>query len=246
MTTANDIIAVQTAPHESSPSGLARLIHLRRFGPGHSAQSKRHSSLVRKLRLLLPLAAIAILVVLLTLTDSNDAIKPLPREQVAPEMVGKNELINPKFQSEDTKQQPYTITATKAFQESGNLDLVTLEKPVADISLKDGSWIALEAKTGKYTQSSGDLSLDDQVKLYHDDGYELRTSHVDINVQSQTATSTTAVSGQGPAGDITASGLKAQGQSGTLIFTGPAKLVLRPSPSDKKDSPETNKGTPAP
>lgn len=214
---------------DSKAAGLTRLVRSDEDAARTVAQSARHTSIVRRLRLVLPLIAIALVAIMLAWTDMDANVEPVRREDVAPQTVGKNELLKPKFQSEDTNQQPYTITADKAFQEADNLDLVILDKPVADIALKNGAWVALKAKDGEYLQSEQKLKLKGNVKLYHDSGYELSTEEVDLDVTTQTAKSATPVSGHGPAGTISGSGLEANGQDGTLIFTGPAKLILNNS-----------------
>ncbi len=226
------------APPSRSGLDLGRLVRSDEDAASTVAQSVRHSSRVRRLKLILPLAAVALVVIMLAWSDMDKNIEPVRREAVAPQMVGKNELIKPKFQSEDTSQQPYTITADRAFQESGNLDRVIMEKPVADIALKGGSWIALKAKDGEYIQSEQKLKLNGDVKFFHDDGYELTTDHVDLDVQGQTAVTDSPVSGQGPAGTISGQGLKADGKTGTLIFTGPATLTIRKS-KPLQPAPET-------
>jgi len=212
---------------DGKAAGLTRLVRSDDDAAVTVAQSVRHTSLVRRLRLVLPLVAVALVVVMLAWSDMDKNVAPVRREEIAPQTVGKNELIKPKFQSEDTNQQPYTITADKAFQESGNLDRVIMQKPVADIALKDGAWIAIKATDGEYIQSTQKLNLQGDVKLFHDDGYELTTDHVDLDVIGQTAVTTSPVSGHGPAGTITGTGLQASGKTGVLIFTGPAKLILQ-------------------
>jgi lipopolysaccharide export system protein LptC len=213
-------------PDDAKSAGLTRLVRTDDDAAATVAQSVRHSSIVRRLRLVLPLVAIGIVVIMLAWSDMDKIAEPVRREEVSPQTMGKNELVKPKFQSEDTNQQPYTITADRAFQEADNLDLVILEKPVADITLEDGAWIAIKAKNGEYLQSRQKLKLTGDVRLYHDDGYELATEQVDLDIISQTAHSDKPVSGHGPAGTITSSGLDANGRNGTLIFTGPAKLIL--------------------
>lgn len=208
------------------PSGLTRLVRSSSDAATTVAQSTRHSSVVRRLRLVLPLIAVALVVVMLAWTDMDGPVEPVRREEVAPQTVGKNELLNPKFQSEDTKKQPYTITADRAFQESEDLDRVILDKPVADIALDGGSWIAIKATDGEYLQSEQKLNLKGNVRLYHDAGYELNTDAVDLDISAQTAHSSTPVSGQGPAGTIKGAGLDATGQNGILIFTGPASMTI--------------------
>ena len=214
-------------PTSSHPAaGLTRLVRSNSDAATTVAQSTRHSSVVRRLRLVLPLIAVAIVGVMLAWSDMDANVEPVRREDVSPQTVGKNELLKPKFQSEDTKKQPYTITADKAFQESEDLDRVILDKPVADIALQDGAWIAIKATDGEYLQSAQKLNLKGNVRLYHDDGYELNTDAVDLDISNQTAHSSSPVTGHGPAGTISGAGLDATGQNGVLIFTGPASMTL--------------------
>lgn len=217
----------------SALGGLTNLVRDEGDTARTVARSTRHSSIVRRLRLILPLIAVAIVVVMLAWTDMGGTIEPIPKEEVSPQTIGKNELLNPKFQSEDQKQQPYTITADRAFQESENLDLVILEKPVADVSLKNGAWIAMEAKDGEYLQSTQHLKLRGDVKVFHDKGYELSTDEVDLDVQAQTANTSRPVSGHGPAGTIEGTGMKADGKQGIIVFTGPARMTINNSSQAK-------------
>ncbi len=211
----------------SVPSGrLAGFIHSDDDAMEKTLHSIRRSTLVKKLRLILPLIAGAIIVVMFVWSDMESVAPPQKKKDVAPQSIGKNELLNPRFESEDTSQQPYTITAQKAFQNSDNLNLIILEKPVADISLKDGKWLAVEADKGEFEQVKQTLMLQGHVKLFHDDGYEMLTERVDIDMIAQTAVSTTPVSGHGPVGTIQSKGLTANGAKGLLTFTGPATLVL--------------------
>jgi lipopolysaccharide export system protein LptC len=229
-------LRLHLSSEESRETGMTRLVRSDEETARTSAKSRHHSSLVRKLRLLLPLAALAIVVVMFSWSDMDKISAPVPREKISPQTVGKNELLSPKFQSEDSSRQPYTITAEKAFQKSENLDQVILDKPVADINLKDGTWVALEAVGGEFSQSSGNLILDGQVKIFHDSGYELHTEHMNIDIKNETLSSTKPVTGHGPGADIEASGLTGTGDNKTLIFTGPAKLTLRPAPQDSPSS----------
>ncbi len=196
-------------------------VHLR------ATRTRRYSRFVRSLRLTLPIVALAIVVVLMVWSDRDTQIKAIPRADISPQTVTRNELINPKFQSEDTDSQPYTITADKATQSTSNMDNILLDKPVADISLKGGNWLAIKATEGEYNQKSGVLKLDGSVQMNHDTGYELQSDHMNIDVGQQMVTSDVAVTGHGPAAEISAQGLEADGKTDTVIFKGPATLVLR-------------------
>jgi hypothetical protein len=88
----------------------------------NTTKSKRHSSLVRRMRLILPVLALAVFVILITWKSDNASLAPVPRAEISPETVAQNELVKPKFQSEDKSGQPYTITADKATQNAGDMD----------------------------------------------------------------------------------------------------------------------------
>lgn len=224
----------------SDDLAIDRLVRTDAQSASIAQKTRRSSRLVRGMRLLLPVAALSLVAVMVIWTDKKEIIQAVPKESVAPQAVGQNELINPKFQSEDSHNQPYTITATKAYQKAGNLDSILLDKPVADMALKNGSSVAVEAGEGTYNQKASELLLKGDVQMRHNSGYEIRTNQMSINVVSQSMSSDQEVSGHGPAADIEAKGLVADGASDMVIFKGPAKLTLRQAPSP------TSEAAPAP
>lgn len=212
---------------------LSGFIHSDDDAVAKTLSSIRRSTSVKKLRMLLPLVAGLIVVVMFVWSDMESVAPPQRKEDVAPQSLGRNELLNPRFESEDASQQPYTITATKAFQDSKDLNLINLDKPVADISLKDNAWLAVESDKGKFEQVKQNLMLEGKVKLFHDDGYEMLTDKVEIDMIGEKAVSKTPVSGHGPIGTIKAQGLTADGKTGVLSFQGPATLILNQSMESK-------------
>lgn len=196
--------------------------------PRSTNAGRNYSTFIRWMRFALPITALTILAIVVSWTGMEDVVAPIKTENSNQEM-GRNELINPRFESQDQKKQPYTITAAKAFQETENMDLILLQKPVADVSLNDGSWIALEAQDGEYRQGAENLLLQKNVKMYHDAGYTLLTDTIVVNIREQTAETESKITGQGPAGQISAQGMKAIGSEARLIFKGPATLILNES-----------------
>lgn len=211
----------------SDDLGIDRLVRTDAESATIAERTHRSSRVVRGMRLLLPVVALSIVAIMVIWSDKREIIQAVPKESIAPQAVGQNELINPKFQSEDSHNQPYTITATKAYQNSANLDSILLDKPVADISLKNGGSVALQAGEGTYNQKASELLLKGDVQLKHNSGYEIHTNQMNINVTSQSMTSDQDVTGHGPAADIEAKGLEANGETDMVIFKGPAKLTLR-------------------
>ncbi len=194
--------------------------------PRKQLPTAAYSRFVRQAKIILPLIAAMIVGVLLAWPQAQDAFEAIPQEELSLPTVGQNELLNPRYESQDSKNQPYTITAARAVQSVHDPEVVMLDKPMADITLKDGTWLAVEALKGSYRQNTEQLLLEDTVKLFHDLGYEMKTEKLLVNLKTQEAWSDKDVHGHGPAGTLEATGMQAQTEEGRLIFTGPAKLVL--------------------
>lgn len=195
---------------------------------------KGYTRFVRSMRLLLPLAALVMTVVIVVWPDMEEKVVPLALEDVLPDQSEsvRNELLSPRFESTDQDQQPYTITAARAIQSQDNPELVQLEQPMADMLMKDGAWIAIEAKNGVYEQNADRLFLHGAVKLFHDRGYQLETDELRVDMKTRQAWSDKPVQAQGPEATLEAAGLEGAAGDGVLIFTGPAKLVLTGKESD--------------
>ena len=203
----------------------SRLTHL---GQDKNAKphGKGYSIFVRFLRLALPLLAVGIIGLLLSWPRIEETLTTLPDEVIIPDTVGQNELIKPRFESTDEKNQPFTITAKRAVQSKRDPSVVLLENPMADITLQTGTWMAAQAEKGAYRQNSERLLLQGGVKLFHDNGYEVTTEKLLVNLKNREAWSDHPVYGQGPAGTLEATGMQAHAETDHLIFTGPAKLTL--------------------
>jgi lipopolysaccharide export system protein LptC len=208
---------------KSLHSGMDRLV---RSGPSKSRGGAGYSRFVKVMRIVLPLAALAIFGVMVAWPELDKKVNSQPQPvEVTAENV-KNELVNPRFEGVDNNQRPYTITAARAVQSEDDPNIVDLEMPVADMTLKGGQWLAAEAKEGLYDQNDRKLELEGNVFLFYDEGYELTTSRLFVDLRARKVWSEESVQGKGPKGLLEAKGLKADATENTLYLQGPAKLVL--------------------
>lgn len=138
------------------------------------------------------------------------------------------------FEGVDSKNRPFTISADRAFQPSGDSDRIVLDRPEADITLKDGSWVAVTAERGDYRQAGETLELRGKVNLFHDKGYEFYTESVDVDLESGVAQGQEAVQGQGPFGRIASQGFEVRDNGQTIVFTGKTELVVYPEETGQK------------
>ncbi len=194
----------------------------------HVVLDDRRSRIVRKLRYILPFLALILTVIVVTWDESGKHIEPLKKEELIPASQNvENELLKPVFNSVDEKNQPFTVTADRAVQGRENPDIVELEKPVAELQQTDGSKIAGEAASGLYEQKSQKLNLEGDVHLKHSNGFTLTTQELRIDMAAQKAYSGRDVRVEGPEGSIDATGLEGDTTTGSMIFTGPAKVTLQ-------------------
>ncbi len=204
---------------------LTRLLNLgRRKRP---RINRRYSFFVRGMRLMLPLGALAIVAVVLAWPKMDDTLTPVPKETILPQGGGLNELISPHFESTTNDQQPYVITADRAVQSPEDEALVMLEKPVADVTLKDSNTLNARSDNGVYRQDTTILVLDGNAQIQHSSGHTLRSSQINISMKDQLLWSDQPVSGDGPSGTIDAKSMRANNVTGIVTFIGPAKLILR-------------------
>ena len=72
------------------------------------------------------------------------------------------------------------------------------------------------------------LNLEGAVNLFHDSGYEFRTSKLNVDLESGTAVSKVPVQGQGPFGTLKSEGFRIIDRAQTIFFTGKTKMIIYP------------------
>ena len=190
-----------------------------------------YTQFVRLMRLILPLTAVGVVALLLSWNSMDqDRIVPVSTKEEhgkdPSRRISRNELLNPRFESTDQKSQPYKITADRAVQGEKNKDLIMLENPVGFLTMDDGVVVSVRSTTGAYRQDTERFFLEGSVDLFHDSGYRLQSEEAHIDLHENYAWSDKSVLGTGPDIEITAHGVRANGKTGQILFTGPVTLVL--------------------
>jgi lipopolysaccharide export system protein LptC len=105
-------------------------------------------------------------------------------------------------------------------------DLINLHKPVADMTLTDGSWVALKADDGVYHRETGMVDLSGNVTLFHDTGLSFQTDAATVDMKNDWARGDQLVEGQNADGEINSDGFEIKDHGQTILFTGRAYLKL--------------------
>ncbi|MEQ8195763.1 MAG: hypothetical protein RIB59_14860, partial [Rhodospirillales bacterium] len=139
--------------------------------------TQRHSRFVYRMKVILPLAAVLILVLIMAWPHLRMKDNRFRIGFTTMKLTGSQDksMINPRFLGTDKKTKPYTVTADLAKNLIADETMLELEMPKADMTLDDGSWLVLTANTGVYDKNKKLLELRNKVNLFHDSGYEFRT-----------------------------------------------------------------------
>lgn len=200
---------------------------------GRTAQLHHtYTALVRKLRWVLPVAALVIVAVLMIwpkieVEFSDRRFAPSKLDKAALQQAAtENRLLNADFSSTDSKDRPFTINAKEAVQENNNPDIILLQEPHGSLRLDAEETGKAEARHGIYDQPKQFLTLNDDVVITRTDGTILRTQTLSIDLFNNEAKTDVPVTIDGPQGHLTAQGMDIQQNGLVTIFPGPAKLIL--------------------
>lgn len=191
---------------------------------------------VRVARLALPVAAlvlVGVVVARLTVDPEQQEITALPEVEETKTIPGQIEIVKAKYEGVDAEGRAYTLTADTATRLPDDPNRILLKKPLADIVLGDGKWLAARAESGVYDTASQRLNLSGGIAVFHDAGYEAALQDIDIDIKARNAATARAVSAKGPSGSLVASRLEIKENSNLIVFGGPATLTLQKSLSFK-------------
>lgn len=196
--------------------------------------SGRHSRFVQWTKL--GLASVAVVLIALVgiwpQLRSRDGALPVGVSSGGHEDAESLHMVKPRYTGLDENNLPYEVTADMASQETAKSDLITLDNPKADMTIKDGTWMAFNATSGLYGQKSQLLDLSGTVNLFHDSGYEFTSTSARINLATGAGEGHEPTIGHGPAGEIEGEGFRFMERGKTIVFTGKSRLILYPDAAD--------------
>jgi lipopolysaccharide export system protein LptC len=137
---------------------------------------------------------------------------------------GNGAMRNPHYRGYDAQNQPYMISAESA--DRAGPERYNLRAPRGDLTLHNGTWLQVQARTGVYVQKSDQLDLAQDVTLYRQDGTILFTQAATADMKLGVVTSGLYTHVEGPFGTLDAEGFTLLDRGAIVQFHGPAKLVM--------------------
>lgn len=218
----------QMQPSRIGLEETLRSLSLSSESPRLPARGTRYTSFVRFMRGCLSFLAVAMIVVIFTWDESNQKIPAVSKEDLlSTQEAVQNELIDPVFNSRDDKGQAYQIKATRAVQDKIKQTQVFLDVPQATLEINGGGKLDVSAHEALYEQDKKKLNLQGDVILVYSEGYTLSTQELRVDLERQKAYSGKDVRLEGEAGTLDAAGMEGDVSSGIVVFSGPARILLR-------------------
>ncbi|MDF2096096.1 LPS export ABC transporter periplasmic protein LptC [Aquibaculum arenosum] len=141
-------------------------------------------------------------------------------------------VIAPRFAGLDGQGRPFTVTASTADFATEDQRFVRLDRPEGDLTLSDGSWVAITAARGVYDREDQLMQLAEEVTLFHDEGFEVVTESAWLDIPGGRAEGHDPVQGQGPVGHIASEGFRIEERGAKVVFTGRSRLLLYEEPQE--------------
>jgi len=191
-----------------------------------AATGSSHDRLIAVLRLVLPAAIVAlvILLALAPLTVGRDISFVLSKDRVdvARERM---RVTTATYRGQDSKGQPFELNAGSAVQVSSRDPVVRLRALAARIQLEDGP-AQIVAGRGRYDMDSEKVAIDGPVLFRSADGYRIETRDVGIDLKSRTAASKGPVDGRMNIGTFSGDRFTADLNSRVVVLEGRARLHI--------------------
>ena len=204
-----------------------------------AALDNTHSRVVFWLKIILPLAALAVLSTLFLFSRQIDTEMALPYSEVDVEELARSQrLAAPEYAG--VTRDGASITVRAAVARPGTTGGgATAEAVSATYDIPDGPSIALSANEGTLDDTTGRLALAGDVEIVTSTGYRLTAARLDGALDRTELHSEGAVRGEAPFGALDAGELSIRHEDAefagyVMVFSNGVKLVYHPAGKDKE------------
>lgn len=193
----------------------------------------RHSRWVRRLKVLLPLFALAILCTLFLVADRRGGGTALEFADPATldRLLTEGRVVNPSYSGLGEDGAAVSFIADEARPDGEDAEA---DRLLGVWTSRDGSVVSLEGNTGVLTNLSGDMRVEGDVIVTESQGYTLKSDALDIDGASKDIVSPGRVSGSGPGLTLDAGGMRVQQRDGSpmVSFTDGVRVVYKTQPAE--------------
>jgi lipopolysaccharide export system protein LptC len=190
--------------------------------------ARRHSRLVRRLRIALPVSGslvIAGFVIVTRLSLPGNIVLSAARLSVT-----SNSIImeNPHMTGFDADKREYSVKADRAIQQLTNPDAVRLEQITATVKVAGQGTATITAGSGDYDNTESTLKLHGGIAVESSEGYALKMSDADIDLRGGTLASVNPVTISYQDSTTTGESISVSGGGQVIVLDGGVRTTLMP------------------
>ncbi|MDD9923439.1 MAG: hypothetical protein OXQ92_14375 [Boseongicola sp.] len=194
-----------------------------------------YSRFVFWLKVLLPLAALALLSTLFLIAETLDPEKAIPYAEVDVERIlSEQGITRPRFGGVTADGASVTVAASSVRPVEGNNTRLLGSDLEGHVELPSGTRIDVESPEGLVDGTESEARLMGGAKLTTSQGYQIETAQIRMAIGAVAVTSEGPLTGQGPLGEIEAGNVtleQNQADGGyLLVFNEGVRLIYRPQP----------------
>ncbi len=190
--------------------------------------ARRHTIVVRTLRVVLPLASLGLLSFYVLFADLRVTIgqNTLQARNVAISQ-DKLTITRPRLNGATADGATYIVNARAAKQSLKERNIVDLDAIEAVLRRPDGDWVEMKAKTGRFFQSQERLHLSGGIRVVRKDGSRARLASADIYIPNEKLVSKEPVTVEMLNGTVRARSMELELRSRRVRFAGAVRVRLR-------------------
>ena len=191
-----------------------------------------HTRLIGWLKIILPLAALAILSTLFLVARTID---PIPYADVnVDERLAQPRMTAPAYAGVTDDGAALTITADEARPEGGTPDASTAKALAGSLETPDGGRTELQAAAGYVDNAARLITLSGGVDISSSTGWQIKTDELHAAMDHTDIEAPSFVTATGPAGRVTADTMRLSQDNESpdrylLVFNGAVKLIYLPA-----------------
>ncbi|MEC9462079.1 MAG: LPS export ABC transporter periplasmic protein LptC [Pseudomonadota bacterium] len=188
-----------------------------------------HSRRVRRLRFLLPVAALGITLAFVAVSFVRGLMPEELQIESAKIEDGKVVMEKPAIAGRNSDGVRYSMRAERALQDIKNPNMITLETIAAAVPVNDKVVANVVATSGIFDRGANILDLDKPFTLKLSSGIDAQFGSAHLDISGGTMKTDDPVAIQTKGASIVANSLEMKDKGRTMIFSGSVKLNIEPS-----------------
>lgn len=193
------------------------------------AKASRHSSRVRRLKIILPVIAAIVVIGFIGAVALRNV--SLPDIQIGGLNLDDGKLVmeHPQLSGTDAEKRPYSLTAEKAIQDLSKPKSIELNVITAKLPMENGVYADITADKGVYDADKKTLIMDGKVTLKTDNGMKIDLVDVNVDIAVGSLETSNPVSLKTESANIVADSLRVEKNGELIIFEKRVRMTLDPS-----------------